>query len=140
MNSEFNIAVHAIVYLNHKGEHVSSDELARNICTNPARIRKVLSKLKKYGLVDTKEGADGGYLFNHDASEITLEQIVSALKIKIVESSWKSGNIDMECLVASGMSSVMDNIYTCLNNKCKEYLSSITVKDIETIIFKTKNK
>ena len=46
MTSEFAIAVHALVYLNHKGETVSSEALAENICTNPARVRKVMAKLK----------------------------------------------------------------------------------------------
>lgn len=49
MTSEFAIAVHALVYLNHKGETVSSEALAENICTNPARVRKVMAKLKKAG-------------------------------------------------------------------------------------------
>ena len=55
MTSEFGMAVHALTFLNHKGEIVSSEALAKNICTNPARVRKVMAKLKKAGLVDTKE-------------------------------------------------------------------------------------
>ena len=47
MNSEFAICVHALVYLDHKAACLSSEELAENICTNAARIRKVLGKLKK---------------------------------------------------------------------------------------------
>ena len=59
MTSEFAIAVHALVYLNHKGETVSSEALAENICTNPARVRKVMAKLKKAGLVATRRGSTG---------------------------------------------------------------------------------
>ena len=35
MNSSFSIAVHALVYLNHMERVLSSEELARNVCTNP---------------------------------------------------------------------------------------------------------
>lgn len=35
MTGNFCVAVHALVYLNHKGETVSSEKLAENICTNP---------------------------------------------------------------------------------------------------------
>ena len=59
MNSEFSVAVHTLVFLNHMGTTLSSEELAKNVCTNPARIRKIMAKLKKAGLVDTKEGIDG---------------------------------------------------------------------------------
>ena len=49
MTSEFGMAVHALTFLNHKGEMVSSEVLAENICTNPARVRKVMAKLKRAG-------------------------------------------------------------------------------------------
>ena len=44
MTSEFTIAVHALVFLNHKGETLDSETLAENVCTNPVRIRKVMAK------------------------------------------------------------------------------------------------
>ena len=58
MTSEFTIAVHALVFLSHKGTYYSSEGLADNVCTNAARIRKVMAKLKKADLIKTKEGAD----------------------------------------------------------------------------------
>ena len=70
MTSEFTIAVHALVFLNHKAQVYSSEGLADNVCTNAARIRKVMAKLKKADLVKTKEGVDGGYLFHRDSREI----------------------------------------------------------------------
>ena len=57
MNSEFCIAVHGLVFLKLKKQCLSSEALAENICTNPARVRKVMAKLKKAGLVSTKEGS-----------------------------------------------------------------------------------
>ena len=59
MTGEFTIAVHALVFLDHKKETLSSEELAANICTNPVRVRKVIARLKKYNLLDTKEGLRG---------------------------------------------------------------------------------
>ena len=47
MNSDFIVAVHALVYLNHKADIVSSEALAKNICTNAARVRKVMAPLKR---------------------------------------------------------------------------------------------
>ena len=57
MNSDFVVAVHAMVFLHHKAETVSSEMLAENICTNPVRIRRVMARLKKAGLV--KKTGDG---------------------------------------------------------------------------------
>ena len=80
MNSDFCVAVHALVYLNRRGCVLSSEELARNICTNPARVRKVLARMKKDGLVETKEGSSGGgYRFAKGAGEVSLAQVARAV-------------------------------------------------------------
>ena len=41
MNGDYSLAVHALVYLDHRATHLPSQILAENICTNAARVRKV---------------------------------------------------------------------------------------------------
>ena len=135
MTGEFAIAVHALVYLNHKKTTLSSEALAKNVCTNPARIRKVMAKLKKAGLVSTKEGAEGGYRFTADPGEVNLLQIDLAVEGKLVSAGWKSGNKEMDCLVASGMADVMDGIYEELDALCRERLRKITIREIDGELF-----
>ena len=131
MTSEFAIAVHALVYLHHKNAVLSSEELAENICTNSARVRKVMAKLKKKDLIGTKEGIKGGYHMSRDASEITLGDICEALQVDIVKAAWRSGSMDMDCMIASGMAGVMDGIYAELDEICKKHLKGITIQDVE---------
>lgn len=135
MTSEFAIAVHAVVFLNHKGECLSSEQIARNVCTNPARLRKVLSKLKKAELIATKEGKEGGCYFTLDSSKVNLEQILVALEEEPVTVSKHTGDIDKNCQIASGMEAIMDDIYGKMNNACVEVLRKITVRDIDQKIF-----
>jgi len=135
VTSEFAIGVHALVYLNHKNETLSSELLAENICTNPARIRKVMAKLKTGGLIVTQEGLKGGYRIGKPAEDITLKSVCEALREDIVKASWKSGNADMECLVASGMAGIMDDLYGDLNALCMDHLATITIADIDRKIF-----
>ena len=140
MTSDYCVAVHALVYLNHKAKVLSSEELAENICTNPARVRKVMAKLKKAGFVKTKEGSEGGYLFDQDADQVTLDQIAQALEIRFVGSAWKSGDTDMKCLVASGMAGLMDEIFDDLNEQCRKWLKEITIGTLDHRIFGNQNK
>ena len=135
MSSEFSVAVHALVFLNHKGAILSSEALAKNVCTNPARVRKVMAKLKKAGLVFTKEGVDGGYQFVLNPAEVTLRQISEALDIRFVSASWQSGDTDMNCLIASGMADIMNSIYAQLDQGCKERLEQVTIQTIDDKIF-----
>lgn len=137
MTSEFTIALHALVFLNHHGKVMTSDDIAVNVCTNPARVRKVLSKLKKADLLETREGSrGGGYRFHRNAETITLLMVYQALQERIIHSSWHSGSMDIGCLISSNMAAIMDDIMLELDEACKEKLSGITVKDIDEKIFR----
>lgn len=135
MTSEFNIAVHALIILNHNQRTVSSEDLAENICTNSARVRKVMAMLKHSGLVLTKEGIDGGYTLAVPGEKINLKQVCRATKACFVSASWKSGDAHKECRIASGMGDLMDEIYGELNQICKDHLEGITIRDLDGEIF-----
>ena len=138
MNSAFCVAVHALVYLNHKGRLLSSEELAENICTNPARVRKVMAELKKTNWIETKGGNAGGYRLTAGAADITLDRVAEALDIRFVEAAWRSGDTDMDCLVASGMADLMDKIFADLDKRCKRRLAEISIADLDRSIFSIK--
>lgn len=136
MNSDFNIAVHALVYLDHKACQLSSEELAENICANPSRVRKVLSMLVHAGFVKAREGRrSGGYIMDSRPEDITLRSVSEAVGTCFVSTSWKSGDKEKDCLVASGMAGIMDEIYADLNEVCSRRLQQKTIKDIEDEIF-----
>ena len=135
MKSDFCVAVHALVFLNHKDKVLSSEELADNICTNSARVRKVMCSLKAAGLVETKEGYVGGYRFAVEASRVDLSMIADALGICFVSTNWHSGDQEKPCLVASGMAGIMDEIFDDLDSCCREKLRGVTIADIDRKIF-----
>ena len=147
MSSNFCVAIHGLVYLYHSRSTVSSEELAKHICTNPARVRKVMLMLKKQGLVQTREGKDGGYRCAARAEEITLRHIAEATEMHFAE-GFRTGKgcpglaegataladmaeIDMDCLNASGMAQVMQELYEQMDALCMERLGRITVADLE---------
>ena len=132
MDSSFNLAVHALVCLSHSGRSLSSEALAENICTNPTRVRRVLAGLKKAGMVETREGLDGGYRLTADPASLTLRQVAEAVNTRFVDCAWHSGDIDRDCAICSGMAGVMDALYRQMNEQCAAYLSHITITDIET--------
>ena len=140
MDSSFNLAVHALVFLNHSGHSLSSEALAENICTNPTRVRRVLAGLKKTGMVETREGLDGGYRLCTDPAALSLRQVAEALNARFVDCAWHSGDIDRDCAICSGMAGVMDALYRNMNEECAAYLSRITITDIENYLFEQKNE
>lgn len=136
MTSEYSIAVHGmVILLHHKNEIISSARLSENICTNAARVRKVMAKLKQSCLIESTEGKGSGYKAIEGIENITLYQIQQALGEPVVSANWQSGNIDMECLIASGMGSLMDDIYSDLNDICLNRLKQITIGSLHDKIF-----
>ena len=93
MNGDHSLAVHALVYLDHRATHLPSQILAENICTNAARVRKVMRPLASAGLIATKEGAEGGYALARPAAEITLRAVAEATGTTFVKVNWTPGDV-----------------------------------------------
>lgn len=129
--SEFVVAVHSLVYLGHSQNSFTSEELAENVCTNPARIRRIMAKCKKAKLIDTKRGVNGGYFLPHRLEDITLKEVYLAVNIPLVQQNWLSGDSDASCLVSSGMSEVMEGLFDQLNQSAVKQLSHISLKQME---------
>ncbi|MEA4922948.1 MAG: Rrf2 family transcriptional regulator [Eubacteriaceae bacterium] len=134
MNAEFPLAVHALVYLKHTERVTSSEELADNICTNPARVRKVMAKMCSAGLAEARRGKGSGYMLK-DQRDISLKTVLEALGEQPVWMEWHSGDMDRECLVSSGMGAVMDGVYAGLNKVCMEQLETVTIESVSKKIF-----
>ena len=103
MNGDHSLAVHALVYLDHRATHLPSQILAENICTNAARVRKVMRPLASAGLIATKEGAEGGYALARPAAEITLRAVAEATGTTFVKVNWTPGDVHEDCLVSTSM-------------------------------------
>lgn len=123
--------MHALVYLGHTKKVLNSEELAQNVCTNPVLIRKVMSRLKKAGIVNTKGGNNGGYFLTADTETLTLREIAEAIDAHFVGSPWKSGDMNKACLISSGMGSLMEELCARLDGLCRESLRDMTVADID---------
>lgn len=134
MTSEFGLAVHALVYLNRMHNTVCSEMLAKSVCTNPARVRKVMARLKSAGLIGAKEGPDGGYTMLLYPEDITLDMVLDALEMRPVSPASRAGDTDMHCVVASGMAKVMDGLIDDLNQGCREKLRTLSIRDIDAQI------
>ena len=136
LKSDFIVAVHSLVYLRHKGCISSSEELAKNVCTNPVRVRKIMSKLKKLGAISTREGHVGGYCPCENIEKLDLATIAEGLGTVFVETKWHSGSDDLPCLISNGMAPIFDNLYSELNAQCMKELGKITIGTLEKKIFK----
>ncbi|MBC7921751.1 MAG: Rrf2 family transcriptional regulator [Ferruginibacter sp.] len=83
MSSNFLTAIHLMTYLAYKyngNAVVTSDELAATIQHNPVVVRRLVSKLRKAGLVDAVRGKNGGFRLGQPGSEICLLSVFTAIE------------------------------------------------------------
>ncbi|MEF2244124.1 RrF2 family transcriptional regulator [Paenibacillus sp. IITD108] len=131
MNSEFTIAVHSLVYLAYLPERMASSEMiADNVGTHSVRVRKIMSGLRRSGLVDTREGSGGGYRLTTDPEAVTLADIYRIMAQGSLIPSWCSGDPEMDCVVGSNMNQVMYGIFCKAEKHLETYFHAITLQDV----------
>jgi Rrf2 family transcriptional regulator, repressor of oqxAB len=74
------MGVHALALLARSPEGFPSSYIAASVNTHPVFTRKVLSLLVKAGLVETREGRDGGYRLARAADSITLADVYRIMR------------------------------------------------------------
>ena len=80
VNSQFPIALPILGFLAARGGGpLTSEVLADTYGTSPVVLRRVLAKLQRAGLVETRRGAHGGSVLGRDPSTINLRQAYEAV-------------------------------------------------------------
>ena len=80
-NTRFATAIHIMTILGSKPEEWhTSDWLAASININPVVVRKELSVLRDFGLVESRKGKDGGCRVAKNTNDISISDIYRAVK------------------------------------------------------------
>ena len=81
ISSRFTVALHIFtcVEVFQQSRKVTSDFLAQSICTNPVIVRKILTQLKKAGLIHVARGT-GGVTAARPVSQITFYDVYRAIE------------------------------------------------------------
>lgn len=130
-NARFATTLHILVLLDKaKGELLSSEYLAGSININPVMVRKELSNLRKFGLVQSKEGKNGGSSLTKNASQITLGDIYQSVKqISLLGSQKNVPN--PACPIGKNINTHLNTLYgdtelALINNLNKQTLADFS--------------
>ncbi|MNK11971.1 putative HTH-type transcriptional regulator YwnA [compost metagenome] len=119
----------------HKGELMTSDELASSVRTNPTVVRRLVSKLVEAGMLDSFKGKSGGVKFTKAAKEISLKDIYMVVSGKpLINTSEKEPY--KACAVSCSMGKLMDDVAKGLECQSMKYLSSISLSDLASKVTK----
>ena len=76
----FRIAVHTLVWLAEKECVCSSKAIAEQLNSHATFLRRVLATLSQAGIVEAREGREGGYCLKKSVEEISLSEVYLAIK------------------------------------------------------------
>ncbi|MEW9700605.1 Rrf2 family transcriptional regulator [Paenibacillus sp. SI8] len=122
----FSIAVHALVWLTQSGGVLSSAVIADQVNSHATFLRRVLASLVHAGLVEAREGREGGYTLNRAPEHISLADVYLAVKGECTEAA-----AEVDCGEAGKqLDQVIDNIMTAAETKTIEHLRLYSIVDI----------
>lgn len=132
ISSRFTIAVHIFACIDtfEKDYKITSDFLSTSINVNPVIIRKILSSLKKSGLLHVQRGT-GGTTIAKPLVQITLFDIYQSVEcVENGELFHFHENPNQDCLVGKNIHNILDDKLIRVQKAMENELSSITLKDV----------
>ncbi|MFC4598312.1 RrF2 family transcriptional regulator [Cohnella hongkongensis] len=87
----FAVSVHILVELARSGCNLSSTTIAGQVHSHATFMRRILARLAHAGLVEAREGRDGGYSLKLPASQITLADVYTAIRWEGAEDAERDG-------------------------------------------------
>ncbi|MUT67628.1 Rrf2 family transcriptional regulator [Paenibacillus sp. NEAU-GSW1] len=125
----FGLSLQAMVILARKSSACPSSELAGALKSEATMLRRVLAKLAKANLLETREGRDGGYRLSRGPEAITLADVYLALKVGEPLSSGMLNTTGMHDF-GQEMKQAFVEITDEVERKTIEVLQQVTIKQL----------
>ncbi len=123
-------ALHALMALTYNYPSLtSSNMLATSICTNPAFLRRLISKLVKAKIILSTQGKNGGLCLATDPQEITIKDVYLAV---YNENYFKVSDKEPfeDCPVSCKAQAVLEDIYGDLQVHMLDKMKSTNLKSL----------
>jgi len=127
----FAFAVHvlAVLALQQAVGGACSDKLANSVNTNPVVIRRLLSQLRKAGLVRTHKGSSGGAALACAAEDISLDTVYRAIEPSPAFGTHRQ-QPNQRCPVGAGIERVLDDVFSSAQAALESELARRTLADV----------
>ncbi len=142
ISSRFTIALHIFVCMDvfKDSFKLTSDFLASSINTNPVVVRKILSQLKKAGLITVARGT-GGLSATKDLSEITFYDVYQAIEPIGNEGLFHfHDNPNPDCPVGGNIHALLDDKLKSIQNAMEDEMKKYTMADLHDEMLRLKDE
>ncbi len=128
-NTRFATAIHIMTLLaKEPSEWLTSEWIAGSINVNPVIVRKELINLKKTGLVESRQGKEGGVRISRKPEEISVSDIYNSVKNTEVLGK-KNQFPNPLCSVGKDINNNLDVLFSETNDLVNEFLNKKRLSD-----------
>ncbi|MFD2307149.1 Rrf2 family transcriptional regulator [Enterococcus termitis] len=129
MSTKLSVAIHILSLIEiGPPDQVNSELIAASVNTNPVVVRRLMSKLKKAGLIHTSRGATQTYLLKKP-EEISLYDIYEAVELE-KEVFNIHQNPNPNCLVGANIQAALEEQYSKVQDRMETELKEIPLADV----------
>ncbi len=129
MDTKFSVAVHLLILISESLEPLNSEQMAGSVGTNSSYVRKILSLLKRAGIVEGHKGISG-YTLNAVPNQLTLLTVYLAVteeqKIHLFD---VHQNPNDKCLVGRHIKPMLVGMFGRIEKSFAELLDTKTLAD-----------
>ncbi len=130
-NSNFSVAVHALVILAVRQRLTTSSFIAGSVNTNPVVVRRVLGMLVSAGLVRSAPGKRGGFELARPADAIRLADVRGAIEdAPVIRIHANPENTT--CAVSCNIKQVLGELGERVEAAVDQELARTTIADVAT--------
>jgi Rrf2 family protein len=132
-NAKFQISVHILTLLAKAGgEPLSSEYIAGSININPVLVRKEISVLRKAGIVQSKEGKNGGCFLAKNAQNILLSEVYEAVRQNSTVLGKCKNTPNPDCVVGRQINKHIEGVYQIADDAIFASLGKISLEEFSS--------
>ncbi|MFJ8513732.1 Rrf2 family transcriptional regulator [Lysinibacillus xylanilyticus] len=133
ISSRFTIAVHILSIIKQNPTTICTSEfMAESVNTNPVVIRKILSYLKKAGIVQVRRGTGGASLVK-DLDAVTLLEVFRSVEVVEEDKLFHlHENPNPDCPIGANIQAVLELILVQAQEAMEQVLANITMEQVIT--------
>ncbi|WP_409335957.1 Rrf2 family transcriptional regulator [Eubacterium sp. F2] len=129
MDTKFSSAVHALILISEAETPMNSEQIANSVGTNASYIRKLTTRLRKAGIIESHRGVSG-FTLNKEADEITMLDIYKAvMETDEIHLFDIHQNPNDQCIVGHNIKPVLSSMFQDLEGQMERQLSRLTLAD-----------
>ena len=144
MDTSFTVAAHVVGYLAWRESNgnawVSSEELGESISTHSVVVRRVLSKLRAFGLIETRRGATGGSRLARPAHSIHLANVFDAVMAPDASMINFGSNEHSKCQVGQHIEEVLREVVAESEQVFRKKLRQTSIAEFSKKVLDRLNK